>query len=89
MAAEGLTAVGILKWAWAGIFVPILGWLMLKHKESDKAHSKASDRLTILETKGEQTKEALDNNTAATKELTGLITQLRIDLATMNSTRDH
>ena len=74
MAAEvALTASALLKWVWVGFILPIVHLFVKQNKIDVKVNS--------LEIKGEQTKQLLRENTAATKALTLLVTELRIDLA--------
>ncbi|MGL1886328.1 MAG: hypothetical protein OCD76_07415 [Reichenbachiella sp.] len=80
MSAEVASITALLKYLWAVVFVPAGAYLFNQQR-------KAGERLTVLETKGEQTKETLQENTEATKELTILLTQLRIDIASMDTLR--
>jgi prefoldin subunit 5 len=75
---EVASLTAVLKYIWAMVFVPVGAYLFKVQRDTDK-------RITILETRGEQIDKAIDENTAATKELTGIITQLRIDLASRDS----
>ena len=78
MPAETALSIGaVLKWIWVALVVPIVHLFFKQNKTDVKVQS--------LEIKGEQTKTLLRDNTKATKELTLLVTELRIDLAGRNS----
>jgi len=70
------TAIGlgaILKWLWTIIILP-LAYLF-------KSLFDLRTEVKVLQVKGTQTKELLKENTTATKELTSVVQELRIDLA--------
>ncbi len=82
---EVASLTAVLKYIWAMVFVPVGAYLFKVQRDTDKRQRDADKRITILETRGKQIDKAIDENTAATKELTGIITQLRIDLASRDS----
>lgn len=81
MSVETAGGIATLKWLWSAVFVPFVWWLFNKvDKLEEKSYSKAETDQQI-DLKINPLQRSVDDNTSATKELSALVTDLRVLIA--------